>query len=98
MILIPSVSAERVTSCTVRPARRNAMTAPVSQRSACADGTKIVGAVPAKTHRVIRPNDDGRSIISDNGKPNGRSAQFACWRPTCWQKNMLQEESVGNVT
>ena len=34
--------------------------APVSQGSACADGTKTVAAVPAKTHRWIRPT------ISDN--------------------------------
>ena len=40
--------------------------APVSQGSALADGTKIVGVVPAKTHRVVRPMNGGRSTISDN--------------------------------
>ena len=42
------------------------MKALVRQGGAFTDGTRIVGVVPATTHPLVRPNNDGRSTISDN--------------------------------
>ena len=66
--------------------------APISQSSALTDGTKIVGVVPAKTHRVVRSNNDGRSTISDNWQ-----TQREIHTTRLLEADMLaQEHALGN--
>ena len=98
MILIPSVSAERaagVTSCTGRRAQRNESHSPPRHGSVkvapSLTALQLSASFQRKPAEWFGPTTMGGPPSVITGKLNGKSTQFACWRPACWQKKMLQK-------
>ena len=105
MILIPSVLAERaagVNSRMGRLARWNESHSPSRHWSVKVapfdDGTKIVGVVPAKTPSVVRPNNDGRSTMSDNWQTQREIRTIRLQEADMLAKEHARWKPLGNVS